>query len=173
MGFGKDGKGQILYESNINVGNMGALASKDLIEFGGSYHDAILEDFRILKCEYYMGLSPAQAIVIQNGPIIVGLASGQLTAAQMEEALEAVPINRGDSALEETMRPVWPLEIFVFHDPDQGPQSDLTRKGEFSPRWTFQNPTGWSWFIFNVGNAALVTGSGLTIVAKFFGVWVS
>ncbi len=173
MGFGKDGKGQILYESAINTGSIGALASKDVVEFGGSYHEVLEEDFRMLKCEYKLGLEPTPNITISEGPILVGLAAGNLQAADIEEALEAVPINRGDILLERTMRPVWPLEIFALADPDIGNAGDLTRKGEFSPRWTFQNPDGWTWWIYNLASSALTTGNGLSIFAKFFGVWVS
>ncbi len=173
MGFGKDGKGQILYESAINSGALGALASKDVIEFGGSYHEVLEEDFRILKCEYWMGTASAQAIVVADGPIIVGLSAANLQAADIEATFEAVPINRGDILLERTMRPVWPLEMFELFDPDIGVGYNQVVKGSFNPRWTFQNPDGWTWWIYNVSASALVSGSGLTIFAKFFGVWVS
>ncbi len=173
MGFGKDGKGQILYEAAINDGALGTLASKDVVEFGGSYHEALEEDFRILKCEYMMAIAPAQAITVLDGPIVIGFAAANLSAAEIEECIEAVPVNRGDILLEKTMRPVWPLEIMVFEDPDTGNSGAFVRKGSFNPKWTFQNPDGWVWWIYNLSTAALTTGSLLSIFAKYFGVWVS
>ncbi len=172
-GFGKDGKGQILWENGINDGNIGALATKDVVEFGGSYHEALEEDFRMLKCEYWMGIAPAQAITVADGPILVGFASGSLQAAEIEECLESVPINHSDILLEKAMRPVWPLETFVIQDPDTGNAGDLHRKGSFNPKWTFANPDGWTWWIYNLSTATLTTSNLLSISAKFFGVWIT
>ncbi len=171
-GFGKDGKGQILYDTSLSSVDLTAITTRDVVELGGAYHEALEEDFRMLRCDYWIGINPAQAIVILDGPLMVGLAAANLTAAQIEEAIEAIPVNRGDTALEASMRPVWPLEVFNLWDVDSGP-IDTTRKGTFNPKWTFQNPDGWTWWTYNMSDATMVTGSDISIFAKYFGVWVS
>ncbi len=171
MGFGKDGLGQIIYDS-VRA-DMGGLAGLDAVVLGGKYLDALVEDFRIMKMDYWMGLLPAQAVVLINGPILIGIANGKLTAAQIEEALEAVPVNSNDPALEESNRAVWPLETFMIPDADAADNATIWRKGTFNPRWTFNNPDGWQWFAYNYTSSAIVTGSIINIQAKCFGMWVS
>ncbi len=170
MGFGKDGQGQIIYDQTR--GGLGALAALDAVEIGGSYNDALVEDFRIMKMDYWMAILPATAITILDGPIIIGLAAGQITAAQVEQALEAVPLNSDATALEESNRPVWPLEIFLIPDADLADNATLVRKGSINLRWTFNNPSGWVWWAYNVSSGALTTGSIAVILAKMFGMWV-
>ncbi len=171
MGFGKDGKGEIIYDSTSQ--NMGALASLDLALLGGRYDDNLLEDFRIVKIDYWMSMRPAQAIVVLDGPLLVGIADSSLTAAEIEEAIESQVLNSNSTSSEESMRAVWPLEVFNLSDPDGGPQSDLTRKDSKNLKWTFNNPNGWQWWVYNMSPFAITTGSQLIINAKAFGVWVN
>ena len=81
----RDGKGQIIWD-RVASADMGALAANDLVSISGAVFDAMVEDFRIIKMDYWIGLTPAQAIVILDGPILVGVAAGQLDAAEVEEA---------------------------------------------------------------------------------------
>ncbi len=172
MGFGKDGKGTIIWD-RLSSAALGALAPVDVVGLSGSVFNAMVEDFRILKMDYFVGLQPAQAIVVQDGPLLFGVASGHLLAAEIEEAIESILLNRGGVPEgEQAMRPVWPLEVFVMHDPDQGPQSDLTRKGSFNPKWTFTNPDGWRYWVYNMTGGAIITGSTISLITKSFGVWV-
>ncbi len=172
MGFGKDGKGVIIYDA---VGeNIGALASNDAIAFSSRAVGAMIEDFRMLKCEYWMAIRAAQAVVLADGPVVVGMAHGGLTAALIEETLESTVLDQGSFvAIEEASRPVWPLEVFMIPDADSGNVVDLTRKGSFTPRWTFNNPDGWVWWAYNLSSQVLITGNELNIQAKCFGVWVA
>ncbi len=170
MGFGKDGMGQILYDQIR--GGLGALATLDVALLGGSYDAALVEDFRIFKMDYWMNISPNQATVILDGPVIIGIAAGNLTAAEIEQSLEAIPLNADATALEESNRPVWPLETFLIPDADNADNSDLTRKGSINLRWTFQNPSGWVWWAYNLSSFNLITGSTVVTLAKMFGMWV-
>ncbi len=173
MGFGKDGRGQILYD-NIATVNLSGLAGQDVVELGSLYNDTLVEDFRIMKCDYWMGILPAQAVVLLNGPILIGLAAGFLSAAAIEEALESLPLSADTTAIEDANRPVWPLEVFMIPDVDEADNATLWRKGTFNPRWTFGNgsPGGWTWWAYNFSNAAIVTGTNISIFAKMFGMWV-
>ncbi len=172
MGFGKDGKGTIIYDQ-VSGADLGALAAVDLTAIAGNQFGATIEDFRVLKMDYHVAISPAAAITVANGPLLFGVASGHLLASEIEECIESVLLNRGGIPEgEQAMRPVWPLETFIIHDPDQGPQSDLTRDGSFNPRWTFTNPDGWRYWVYNMSSFVITTGSLLSAITKSYGVWV-
>ncbi len=174
MGFGKDGKGAILYDSVNNI-DIGALAGNDAILVANRYDSGVmLEDFRIIKVDYWIGIRPSQTTTLYGGPIIVGLAHGDLTAAEIEEVLESTVLSAGDIvASDVALRPVWPLEMILMPDADLGNSSDLVRKDSVNIRWTFNDPEGWVWFVYNAGTVALVAGNGITILAKIFGMWVT
>ncbi len=174
IGFGKDGKGAILYDS-IST-DMGALAANDVAEILGQYHDVLVDDFRIIKTEYFVSVNGAQAIVLEDGPLLFGMADAALTGAQIEECLESVVLNRGAVPEEEqAMRPVWPLEIFTLMDVDagNGAMKPGPLKGSFNPRWTFRNPEGFTYWVYNMSSAAIATGSVIEGLFKHFGVWLT
>ncbi len=172
MGFGKDGKGTIGYD-RVNAGAIGALAALDVLSLGGAYSGTLVEDLRMIKLDYSITIRPAAAISVLDGPVIVGIADAVLDGAAIEEAIESTILNPNSTDIELSMRPVWPLETFILIDPDAGGSSVLTKSGSKNIRWTFNNPNGWRWWIYNKSGAALVTGSFAEIFAKFFGVWVS
>ncbi len=172
MGFGKDGRGAIIYDQVSGAG-IGALAGNDSVDLGGQYDGALIEDFRIIKLDYFMGLAPSQATIIVNGPIVIGIASGNLTAAGIEQALEAFPLDSASINNELTMRPVWLLETFMMPDADSADNATLWRKGSVTLRWTFQNPHGWRWFAYNYSASATATGATMSIEAKIFGLWIA
>ncbi len=172
MGFGKDGKGQIFYE-RINQA-LGGLASFDVIAApSAGYTGNMVEDFRMLRQDYWMTIKGAQATVIQDGPIMVGLAQGELTAAEIEECVESRPINANDRVqLERSGRAVWPLEMFMWRDVDNA-QQPYVIKGTINPKWTFNNPQGWTYWVYNSSENAIITGATLELFAKSYGVWVN
>ncbi len=134
MGFGKDGKGQILYDS-FNLAP-GALASKDLAAAAGRY-GALVEDFRIIKMDYYIAFVPQGA----GDHLLFGIANGELTAAQIEECLESAPLNYNDAVgMEQAMRQVWPI---VALGDASGATGVTVVTGSVNLRWTFANPDGW------------------------------
>ncbi len=164
MGFGKDGKGQILWSrSSFTVG---VLAALDLAANGDGY-TSLEEDFRILRTDYYISFAPQAVADI----LLIGMADGGLTAAEIEEAIESRPQDLNDyPANEQVMRPVWPVEILGDASAGAGP---VTVKGTVNPKWTFKSPEGWQWWIYNTSAAAATTTGGIvTIIAKHFGVWV-
>ncbi len=165
MGFGKDGKGQILWgRSSFTVGVLPAL---DLAANGDGY-TAIGEDFRILRTDYFMSFEPQATGDI----LLVGMADGGLSAALIEAAVEARPQDLNDAPeIEEVMRPVWPVELLGDGSAGSGP---VVVKGTFNPKWTFKNPEGWIWWIYNISSSdAMTTGGIVTIITKHFGVWVT
>lgn len=167
-GFGKDGKGQILY-SEVS-GSAITLANANTVEKLLTL--AATEDFRLLKAELYLciaGIAAGNA----DDPILVGIADAELSATEIEEALKATPTDRNDNALlERTHRPVWPLGWLM---PDGITADSATRYGTFtwSQRWTFSGDDGWCLWYYNLGDANMAGTPELHCLCKWYGVWVS
>lgn len=165
--------GQIIREETTIA--LAALASKTALPFG-DLNNAMVEDFRILKSEvvaFIDGLTANEA-----DDIYLGIANGELTAAEIAEAIVMDgPLNRNDRLL--TERSMRFVKIFASLEL-KNPATDV--KGAFvdrsnsammviKPRWTFANPDAWNWFIFNNGTA-LTTGSSVRLIASSYGLWV-
>ena len=163
-GFGKSGKGQIIYfNGDLALGALGA----DVVISTEASSYALEEDFRILKMDIFaslVGLTEGQGL-----SVVLGLADGELSDAEIEECLTAKPDNTNDNVpLERSHRPVWPIESFVV----ETPSGDGARlHAEWSQKWTFANPSGFQLFVYNFG-PALSTGATLHWFAKIYGVWV-
>ncbi len=171
MGFGKDGKGAILRERVVS-GALGALAAQDAVAFTGL---VLTEDFRILKSEiiaFVSNLTPPE-----GSGLIFGIANGDLTAAEIEEAIEAAgPLDRNDRIpTEQAERNVKTLGVIT--DVSVTGKTNIIRNNEDGPmieskhRWTYSNPEGWDWWIYNLGGS-LTTGALLQLYAVHYGVWV-
>ncbi len=170
MGFGKDGMGVILWD--FSTITPGALAAKDVASI--SSHSSLIEDFRIIKIEWFFARDVADNA---QAHCLVGLAAGGLTAAEIEEALESAPIDSFDRpASEQTMRPVWPLSILgtqgFLQTNESSSVGTLSDRGEKTIRWTMPNTVGWSWWCYNITDTAFTTGDRIFVAAKIFGVWV-
>jgi len=169
MGFGKDGKGMIILQADIIT--LANLADGTAVLQDNTANLTLVDDFRILKQEYFVGLN--ESIAAGDGPIYFGVANGELTVAEIAEVLaQTGPLNRNDAArTEQALRQVKILEVF-------GPQTAgggqvPWKKGSWNPRWTYSNPQGWNFFAFNQSGGVLVTGNVLRFRAKNFGVWVT
>ncbi len=110
--------------------------------------------------------------------MLIGLADGDLTIAEIEEAIEANgPLGPNDVVLsEQSMRPVW---LLGGVQAQAASQSEVTMSNETGglkivakPRWTFARTKSWNWFLYNIG-AAPLTGAVAKVFAKSFGVWVT
>ncbi len=170
MGFGKDGKGVIIHETNIiTLGTLadGAAVIADV--------DAIIltEDFRSLKTEFFIGTN--ESIAAGDGPIYIGIADGELTAPEIAEQLaQNGPLGRNDNLrTERGMRPIWVLDVFGPGQQNGTGDKAFHGMAKKNLRWTFSNPAGWNWFAFNQSGGALVTGTVIRLRAKHFGVWVT
>lgn len=165
LGFGKDGRGVILYERA--TGPLGALGATTAFSWSGRYTGNLEEDFRIIKLELYAQWSD---ITDGEGPIILGIADGFLATADIEAALETAPLSRNDPDLEMSHRAVWPLLILG----DDGESSNsVCKQIEKNLRWTFSDPDAWKWWVYNISTAAITTGSFVDLFAKIYGVWVT
>ncbi len=171
MGFGKNKTGQIIREDNAIA--LGALGAKAMVTFPAI---TVTEDFKLLKSEIFCILDDAD---IDNGAgLILGIADGELTTAEIVEALSLNgPLDRNDRLnKEQATRPVWPItglkpgtdtHPVMRFGPENG---QIVHKGK---PWTFSSPEGWKFWIYNQGNTAIVTGSTARLIATHYGVWVT
>ncbi len=93
---------------------VGALASKDVI--AGAMLNAAADDIRLLSLD---GTWAVNGLTVGQGPVAVGVADGDYTAAEIEEALEAAgAIDLGDKlAQEKANRYVRQIAVCSTNDP--------------------------------------------------------
>ncbi len=139
--------------------------------------DLVLEeDFRMLKTE-------VQAIITgattgQSTGLLFGIADGELTDTEVEEVLVLDgPVDRNDNlAQERAGRFVKTLGMFVRGATTETLHAVGIEGGPMiisKPRWTFSNPEGWVWFVFNNSQGSFTTGATLAVTATSYGVWVT
>jgi len=168
MGFGKDGKGVILRETNIiTLSTLGAAAA-----IKAASNIGLQEDFRLIKTEFFV----FQTAMTADEYVIIGISDTELSAAEVAQSYNVDgPVDRNDNlANEQSHRPVWP--ICIITEGGTGSDSDLPGGGlpiEKTIRWTFSDTEGFTFHAFNPGTAALTTGGVIHITAKHYGVWVT
>ncbi len=172
MGFGKDGKGAIVVEQRSQA--LGALGALTGIIVGTKL--ALIDDFRYLKGEILAGCVDLQSGEGDN--LILGIADGNLTLAEIEAALETNgPLSKQDPVgADVAERPVFILGV-MHHSTDSFYQRFYDAKTgapmiQGKPRWTFGATSSWNYFVYNQADVAIQTGATLLLQSKVFGVWV-
>lgn len=170
MGFGKDHKGVIIRE-NVLITVGGLAGQTGILSTGGSrLSDNLGNNFRILKTELMISKIDQTS---DEGTLFLYMVNGELSLAECEETIQnGGPVDRNDSdQRERSERFVKPVGMLNC-------STDITNAGtvftpviEFNPKWTFSNPEGWDWMIFNQG-AALTAGTLVRFFATHYGVWV-
>ncbi len=172
MGFGKDGKGAILRESLTQA--LGALGSKSAIRILTDKM-TLGEDFRMLKliasC-FGEGFTDGQP-----DDLFVGICNGELSDAEIAAALVTNgPSDRNTrTEVESAERMVQIIGALNVMNDDEKAWCLNEQGGPMlvhKPRWTFSNPEGWNYFIYNNGSA-LTTGASVRLLATEYGVWVT
>lgn len=166
-GFGKDGRGAIVYED-------ASVAILTPAHGGGVVSDAyaLTKDFRMLRAEIWPVIT---GLTAGDGIFLFGLCQGDLIWSEVQECLDAEPADPSDAEENErSHRAVWPIGILA--PTPGGPTDHAIPSGvptlEWTRRWTFSEGKGWRWWVRNLDSAPPVTGSVLRIFAKIFGVWV-
>ncbi len=171
MGFGKSGTGVIIREDSSVA--LGTLNAKTGILIGSP---TITEDFRVLKSRIAVHID---GLTLGDGPNTLYMVNGELSLAECEEAIELNgPLDRNDRvAQEQAERFVQLVGWFAAGGVNNGVAQILMAAGgspvvEHKPRWTFSNPEGWDYMIYNESAGNLVTGASAFLKAQHFGVWV-
>ncbi len=172
MGFGKDGKGAIIREDvTLAHTTFTARTAQKLAGLSG----LITKNFRMLKVEvmaHIQGLTAGEADMLA-----FGICNGELTNGEIAECLQPNgPRDRNDRVL--TERAERYVTILAYAGPKDNDQLKCFYTGKLGerlivhkPRWTFSEPEGWSWFVYNNGTT-LTTGSLSSVVATIYGIWV-
>lgn len=171
MGFGKDGTGAIIRENTLLT--MGALAAGLALRFPAI---TLGEDFRMLKSEISCFI---EALTAGEGQgLIFGIANGELSVTEIADCLKAngpTDLNdRANQELAERNVKVLSASNPLFdsagtHRPFIGNEGGPLIVSKH--RWTYSNPEGWNFFIFNDG-LTLTTGATARLLATHFGLWV-
>ncbi len=169
MGFGKDGKGAIIRERiTLTAGN---LAAAGVVKHTSGL--TLGEDFRILKIKYHLTLQGNFGAL--GDQVIVGFANGELSTSEISNCINTDGPNDSNDRLntEQAERAAW-LWHQIVGSSTTVPNAALEdgRVLEQTPRWTFSNPEGWAWFLYNPLGGALTSGLVISVNATYYGVWV-
>lgn len=155
-----EGKGAVYYD--ILNHTVGALAAGDCAVTTMKQDGSRQKGFRVLKSEYNIQVLSMTG----NEALVVGVGGPYLSAAQIEEALEADPQQHDHAPdAEQSMRPLWILGILD--------ESSDPLKGEWKPRWSFPEGAAMNFFVYNPMSGAITTGATVVAVFKHFGVWLN
>ncbi len=171
MGFGKDNKGVIIRETDsLALTTIGALTAKI---FSGLVPTEDFRDMKVEVCAHVDGLTSGE-----GSGLLLGIANGELSATEIGECINADgPLDRNDRATQERAERFCKIFAAVGTEGVGPARRFLGRNGntllEVKPNWTFSNPEGWSWFIFNNDPSALTTGSTVSLQATHYGVWLT
>lgn len=166
MGFGKDGKGQVLWDTG--TATLSTISSKTLEFLNAAYDEALTHDFRQIKMEYNFSILNG---TVDQGPLVVGMVPSGTDATTLEAILEAT-ITGPDEIVELAESngiPVWIFGLLYTTTEGVG-QTHLS--GEKTIRWTFHDQGGWDYFVYNLQTSTYATGSVFQFFNKIFGVWV-
>ncbi len=172
MGFGKGGTGAIIKERTSVA--LGTLAQNVAIKLDGA-PVVLAEDFRILKSEL---MAQIEGLTSGEGSgLHLGIANDELSVAEIAEAINlSGPVSRNDALQSERAeRAVWLISALTGPS-DQVDQRFRGSEGgpmiTWKKRWSFFDPQGWIFFIWNE-SAALQTGAVARCVATHYGVWLA
>ncbi len=173
--------GEIIRQVAV-ISDLGALADQAALKFGDL---TIEEDFRILRTEQTCCIVGLDDLIPGANGLLMGICNGELSVAEIAAALGINgPVNRNDrDKHEKAGRWVKVLSALVL----QNPTSTSTRTvvdGIFlnetggpiivsKDRWTYSDPEGWSYFIFNNSGTALQAGAKVRSQETHYGVWVT
>lgn len=169
MGFGKDGKGAIVRESDVIA--LAALVNNTAIKQTANLD--ITDDLRILKSEYTIGFTGHTA---GEAPIDLYMCNNDLSVGAIAEAISAAqgPLNKSDrdraEQAERAVKLVGTLQQqAVGHA--LGPDNQhgvITIKHP----WTYTKGVGWVLVAINRSGSTLTTGTIVRFSAVHYGVWV-
>lgn len=172
--------GKIITE--VQVIALGTLADQTALKFSAL---VLKEDFRILKSEIVAGIVELDDEEIIQG-MLFGICNGELTVAEIAAAVVAGgPLNRNDRGKsEDASRWAKVLSAAQFNGVGHPNTTRTTWDAQFpnehggpiiisKDRWTYSDPEGWNFFVFNNTGSAMITGATARLTAKHFGVWVT
>ncbi len=158
---------RVYMDDIIGLGALGAgLVLKTATKVDASRENGI----RIQKLMCAMTFSGKTAA---EGPIVVGLASTDLSTTEIKECIDADPQKPDDTpASEQVMRQVMP--IWVIGKTETASQNSPYRYEEIPYPWKeVAEGDGLAWFAMNEDGSALTTGTEIEIQGVLIGEWLN
>lgn len=162
-GFGKQGKGFILYsriEWSATIASGNHCAVQAIV--------TLSKPFRVLKTEYFLELTAKNAA---EGPVVIGLHDSNLSATEVEEHYQASPDPDDPVECEEMVRPVFAMTGFGNKG---GTECLSSRSGdafqELKMRWSFNDSI--SMHMYDIDGNGITATTTIQGLIKFYGVWV-
>ncbi len=154
---------------------LGTLASRTAI-FLNTVQNGITAAFLMLRIRYFLQM--IGKTVLDDGPIIVGIARGDATLTEIANAiLEANAAGPNDTTqtlqedeawvvFQNTLTPLIMSGNGTFGQP-------MSEWIKFAPRGLVaREDSGWNMFAFNTGSGTLETGASINGIAQIQGVWL-
>ncbi len=173
MGFGKGGTGVIITDTDTMA--IGTLANNASVKQDNPL--VMGADFRLLKVDFHACWTGTAG---EGDGFQLYIVDNELSVAEVAECITAAgPTDRNDRvAQERATRPVFHVGTFSDANPSsitlpvkgQDGQEGLISK---TIRWTFSDPEGWSYALFNNTGVVPTTGGFIRLISKFYGVWVT
>lgn len=106
-----------------------------------------------------------------EGPLVVGYAIGNMTAAEIAEALAADPqLNDDDVASEQANRKVVPV-WYIAEQPSDN-EDAVMKLEEISVPWDIAEGEAFTWWTLNNGPDTLTTGTIVNVWTTLVGEWL-
>ncbi len=144
---------------------LGALSARDLI-LSGFVAAQVVGGTLISTKTVHTILSPDQF----DGPFLIGVATGALTAAEIEAAMENLgpsgPAHSTQTELSSRFRHIRTLGVIQFDDAAAGSAGVLWIDEQIKMGWAEQDG-GYQWWLYNLG-PALVAGSTWEVTERSF-----
>ncbi len=152
----------------INEIALGALATLDVAGSATNIDSSRLAGMRLSKMKYAVTYKDKTA---SEGPLLLGLASVDLSNAEIAEALVADPQSpRDQPAFERGNRQVFPLALLPASVKVAGDEIQVFRSARY-PWKRILEGNGLKYFIQNLDGSTLTTGALVTVFTAVVGTW--
>ncbi len=157
-------KFQALPVSDANA--LGTLADNTILRSGLT---SLTDDFWVQSADLAWAID---GLVVGEGPILVGLAHGDLSITEIKEAIQASPTNRGDIvAREQARRPVRRIGMFNPQTTGGSLQLNHGEKVRTVVKMYLAEGIELNAWAFNLSGSVLTTGAVIRTEGVLFGEW--
>ncbi len=171
--------GLVIQNATINA-NPATLAAQAVLTIDSSF-SATTATFLMKRVRFMLQWDTIDNV--DDGPLLVGLARGDATAAEIAGALTTAntsgPLDTTQVLLQDRAFVIVQKALRMFRK--WGGATAATDNGSAEAAYDFKLPgrgvsfaegAGWQSFIFNAGNGALATGSTVGGLCQYWGVWL-
>ncbi len=172
------GSGLVVQNDSLLTVSLGTLAAQTpIILTGGIMSTSLAHSFLVKKIKINLHLD---TVVPSEGPFYVGMAFGDATVGEIQGGLqEANTSGPHDTTQVRTQDNAFNIVQMSLTAGEQQVESSTVSHWNFRNEISFgkgipfQEGQGWNWFVYNAGNGALTTGSGINGHCQAMGVWLN